>query len=333
MLNLPYEKIVQVITEKSGLSEDDINNKVKEKIKQLSDLVSKEGAAHIVANQLGISLMNVSRKLKISDIKEGMRNLEVVGRVSKVFEMREFTVGEREGKVGSLFIGDETGTIRVTMWGEMAENVKKIKEGDVVKIKEAYTKMNNSSPEIHLNDKSILLINPEGETIADVKKNIYERKYLAQAKEGEKVEVLGTIVQIFEPRFFELCPDCMKRARQKEDGFFCEIHGKVDSPKISYVFNLVLDDGTDNIRVVLYKQQAEELLNKVEQEIVSSRNDGQKIEALKSEVFGKTIKIDGRIQTNPLFERQEMIAQRVSINVNPEEETKRVEESVVAEQA
>jgi replication factor A1 len=116
---------VGLIKEKSGVSEDEINRRVKEKISQLSDLVSKEGAAHIVANQMGISLMNLPKKLKINEIKEGMRNVEVVGKVTKVFDVREFTVGEREGKVGSLFIGDETGTIRVTLWGVMADNVKK----------------------------------------------------------------------------------------------------------------------------------------------------------------------------------------------------------------
>ena len=329
MLNLPYEKIVGLIAEKSGLSEEEINGKVSEKISQLSDLVSKEGAAHIVANQLGISLMNLPKKLKINEIKEGMRNVEAVGKVTKVFDVREFTVGEREGKVGSFFMGDETGTIRVTMWGSMADNVKKIKEGDIVKIKEGYTKMNNSSPEIHLNDKSIFIANPEGESISEIKTSVYERKYLAEAKEGQKVEVLGTIVQMFEPRYFEICPDCMKRARPKEEGFFCEIHGKVQEPKISYVFNAVIDDGTDNIRIVLYKQQAEEFFGKTEQEILSAKGDAQKIEALKSEVFGTTIKICGRIQTNPLFDRQELVAQSVSREINLEQEAKRVEEQIV----
>jgi len=329
MLNLPYEKIVGLIAEKSGLSEEEINSKVREKISQLSDLVSKEGAAHIVANQLGISLMNLPKKLKINEIREGMRNVEAVGKVTKVFDVREFTVGEREGKVGSFFMGDETGTIRVTMWGSMADNVKKIKEGDIVKIKEGYTKMNNSSPEIHLNDKSIFIANPEGESISEIKTSVYERKYLAEAKEGQKVEVLGTIVQMFEPRYFEICPDCMKRARPKEEGFFCEIHGKVQEPKISYVFNAVIDDGTDNIRIVLYKQQAEEFFGKTEQEILSAKGDAQKIEALKSEVFGTTIKICGRIQTNPLFDRQELVAQSVSREINLEQEAKRVEEQIV----
>jgi len=328
MLNLQYEKMVELIKVKSGLSEDEIHRRVKEKINQLSDLVSKEGAAHIVANQLGISLVEMPKKLKICEIREGMKNIEVVGKVTRVFDVREFTVGEREGKVGSLFIGDETGTIRVTLWGNMADNAKKVKEGDIIKIKEAYTKLNNSSPEIHLNEKSILIINPEGETVGEIKTSVYERKYLAEAKEGERVEILGTIVQIFEPRYFELCPDCMKRARQKEDGFFCEIHGKVSEPKLSYVFNAVVDDGTDNIRAVFYKQQAEELFGKTEQEILSARGDAQKIEALKSEVFGTTVKICGRIQTNPLFDRQELIAQSISKQINLEEEEKRVEEKI-----
>jgi len=331
MLNIPYDKIVELLKEKSGLSEEEIDRRVREKISQLSDLVSKEGAAHIVANQLGISLMNLPKKLKINEIREGMRNIEAVGKVTKVFDVREFTVGEREGKVASLFIGDETGTIRVTMWGAMAENVKKAKEGDIVKVKEGYTKMNNSSPEIHLNDKSVFLVNPEGESVNEVKTSSYERKYLAQAKEGEKVEVLGTIVQIFEPRYFELCPDCMKRARPKEEGFFCEIHGKVQSPKLSYVFNAVIDDGTDNIRIVLYKQQAEEFFGKTEQEILSAKGDAQKIEALKSDVFGTTVKICGRIQTNALFDRTEFVAQSVSREVNLEQESKIVEEKVSAQ--
>ncbi len=331
MLNLPYEKILEIIAEKSGLSKDEINEKVDDKVKQLSELVSKEGAAHIVANQLGVSLVNVSKKLSIKDIKEGMRNVEVLVKIIRVFELREFTSGDRQGKVASLFVGDETGNIRVTLWGEMAEETKKVKEGDVIKIKEAYTKLNNSSPEIHLNDKSLFIINPEGETVKDVKTDIYERKYLAEAKEGERVEILGTIVQVFDPRYFELCPDCMKRARQKEEGFVCEIHGKVENPNVSYIFNLVLDDGTDNIRVVLFKKQAEELFNKLEEEMLSARDESQKVEALKSEIFGQTVKICGRIRNNSLFDRQELLAQRISRDIDISKEMERSEDPLAAE--
>ena len=327
MLNLSYEKLVEIIKQKSGLSEEEITGKVNEKISQLSDLVSKKATAHIVANQLGISLMDVEKKLKIKDLKAGMRNVEVTARIIKKFELREFTVNERQGKVSSLFIGDETGTIRARLWGEMAESTKQVKEGDIVKIKNGYTKLNNNIPEIHLGDKSSFIVNPEGESVSEIKSR-FERKYLAQAKEGENVEIVGTIVQVFEPRFFELCPDCTKRARQKEDGFFCEIHGKVENPKQSYIFNAVIDDGTDNIRVVLYKQQAEKLFSKDEGEILSARNDSVKIDALKSEIFGRTVKICGAIKQNQLFGRQELKAQLIFPEVKVEEEMKVVEEAL-----
>ncbi|MEM4336426.1 MAG: DUF2240 family protein [Candidatus Woesearchaeota archaeon] len=331
MLNLSYEKIVEIIKEKSGLSEEEITKRINEKISQLSDLVSKEGAAHIVANQLGISLISVEKKIKIHDLNPGMRGVEVVGRVVKKFELREFNVNERIGKVASFFIGDETGTIRVALWGEIAETLRSIQEGDIVKIKNGYVKLNNNFKELHLGDKSLLLINPEGETIKEIKRR-FDKKYLCEVNEGDNVEIIGTIVQIFDPRFFELCPECMKRARQKEEGFFCEIHGKIENPKHSYVFNIVVDDGTDNIRVILYKQQAERVLQREENEILSAKDDNLKMDIIKSEIFGKTIKVCGLIKQNQFFDRKELIAQLVFPELNVEEEIKILEEDLAKKQ-
>ena len=91
MIKLPFEDIVIKIKEKAGISEDEINSKVDEKLKQLSGLVSKEGAAHIVANELGVKLFDaVSGKLQIGNILAGMRDVETVGKVQQVFGVNEF---------------------------------------------------------------------------------------------------------------------------------------------------------------------------------------------------------------------------------------------------
>ncbi|KXA96390.1 hypothetical protein AKJ37_05370, partial [candidate division MSBL1 archaeon SCGC-AAA259I09] len=51
-------------------------------------------------------------------------SLEVVGRITDRSEISTFTrEDESEGKVGSLTIGDETGTIRVAIWGDRTEDV------------------------------------------------------------------------------------------------------------------------------------------------------------------------------------------------------------------
>ena len=148
MIQMPYEDVVAKIMEKSGLSDSDIEGKIKAKLEQLSGLISKEGAAHIIANELGIKLFEqVSGKLQIKNILTGMRDVETKGKVMQVFEVREFMREESISHVGSFIIGDETGTIRIVCWGDKAKAVNEIKEGDIAKIVSAYVKENNGRKE------------------------------------------------------------------------------------------------------------------------------------------------------------------------------------------
>ena len=109
MIKIPYEQIVERIKKEGNISEEEINGKIDSKMKQLSGLISKEGAAHIVANELGIKLFDsFTGKLQIKNIIAGLRNVETVGKVLQTYELREFTTNDRQGKVASLVIGDET---------------------------------------------------------------------------------------------------------------------------------------------------------------------------------------------------------------------------------
>jgi hypothetical protein len=67
MIRIPFEEIVKRIAEKSGLPQDDILAKIETKCSQLSGLISKDGAAHIVANELGVQLVVAQGRLKIKD--------------------------------------------------------------------------------------------------------------------------------------------------------------------------------------------------------------------------------------------------------------------------
>ena len=81
MIQMPYEDVVAKIKEKSGLSDSEIENKVSQKLEQLSGLISKEGAAHIIANELGVKIFEqVSGKLQIKNILTGMRDVETKGK-------------------------------------------------------------------------------------------------------------------------------------------------------------------------------------------------------------------------------------------------------------
>ncbi|MCX6706739.1 MAG: hypothetical protein NT001_01205, partial [Candidatus Woesearchaeota archaeon] len=111
MIKVPYEIVREKIKDGAKISDSELDSRIKAKIDKLSGLISNEGAAHIIANELGIKLFEqASGRLKIKSILVGMRNVEIVGRVQQVFEVREFQTETRAGKVGSFVIGDETGT-------------------------------------------------------------------------------------------------------------------------------------------------------------------------------------------------------------------------------
>ena len=331
MIQMPYEDVIAKIKEKSGLSDSEIESKITNKLEQLSGLISKEGAAHIIANELGIKLFEqVSGRLQIKNILAGMRDVEAVGKVTNVFEIREFMREESIGHVGSFIIGDETGTIRVVCWGDKAQAINDIKEGDIVKVVSAYVRENNGRKEIHLNDRSKLLLNPPDEKVGEVKAGAAApeatRKEINSLTESDQnVEILGTIVQVFEPRFFEVCPQCKRRAMPKEGKFFCNQHNEV-LPEYSYVFNVSLDDGTGNIRCGLFREQAAKLIGKTNEEMLKYRENPQEFDQVKNDLLGNIVKIKGRIRKNEMFGRLEFTAQQVDPNPDPQKEIQRLKE-------
>lgn len=330
MIQMPYEDVIAKIKEKSGLPDSDIENKISQKLEQLSGLISKEGAAHIIANELGIKLFEqASGKLQIKNILAGMRSVETVGKVVQVFEVREFMREETVGYVGSLVIGDETGTIRVVCWGDKAKAVNEIKEGDTVKVESAYVRENNGRKEVHLNDKSKLILNPPGETVGEVQASpaseAKRRKVNELTGEEQNVEVLGTIVQVFDPKFFEICPKCGSRALQNGDKFYCKKHDAV-TPSYGYVFNASLDDGTGSIRCAFFRNQADRISGKTTEQMLMYRESPEKFEEVKNELLGNIVKITGRVKKNDMFDRLEFTAQLVDPNPDPAKEIEMLKE-------
>ena len=330
MIKIPYESIIERIKQQGNLSEEDINEKINAKMKQLSGLISKEGAAHIVANELGIKLFDAfSGKLQIKNILPGLRNVDTLGKVTQVYELREFNTNGRQGKVASLIIGDETGTIRAVLWGDQANTVKSLNKGDILKIIGGYVRENNGNIELHINERSKLVINPEGETVKGVNvaaKELASRKSIGNLSETDNnVEILGTIVQIFDPRFFPIDPESGKKVTESEGSFYLN-DKKIETPDFSYVLNVVVDDGSDNMRAVFFRDSMEKLLNSTKQTILGYKDNPANFEQVKSDLLGMLVKINGRIKRNLFFDRLEIIANDVSINPNPDDELKRLEE-------
>ena len=319
MIKIPFNDIVAKIKEKSGISEEEINSKVDEKLKQLSGLVSKEGAAHIVANELGVKIFEDigRRKFKIKDILPGMRSVSITGKIVRLYDVREYNKNNRHGKVVSFVMGDETGIIRVVFWDthHIAEIENgNLKEGNILRIKNAYVRENQGFKEVHLSNQSRIFINPEGEKIEDVKfRDLpeYFKKQVKDLNENEiGVGVFGTIVQVFEPRFYEVCSECGRRVKLEEGKFLCDVHGVVKE-KFVPVMNAFFDDGTGSIRVVCFRDLVKELLDLEEEKIDEFRENPEKFEMLKKNILGKQLVVIGRVSKNEMFDRPEFTAQKI----------------------
>ena len=312
MFNLTYEQILEIILEKTNLSKEEIESRIKIKLKELSDLVTKEGAAHIIANELGIKLISIPKIFKIMDVLPGMKLVGLTAKVISVYETREFIKNGKKARVASILIGDETGTTRLVLWDEHAiDAIKSLKESDIIRIKGASCRENNGFKELHLGNNSQMVINPEGELIENVLvRQQLVRKNISDLNQDDNVELLGTVVQLFEPRFYEVCPACGKRIKLNEGNFTCQEHGVV-SPKLVPLVNFFFDDSTANIRIVAFRDQAEYLLEKTSDEIQEIKNSSEKFDKLKLDILGKQLLIKGRVTRNEMFNRLEFVANRI----------------------
>ncbi len=331
MIKIPYEQLVEKIKTEKNLTPEQIEEQIKIKMEQLSGLISKEGAAHILANELGIKLAQSDAKLKIRDLYAGLRTGEILGRVIRKFDIRAFQSGERSGKVGSFILADETGSVRVTCWNDQTQEMEPLVQDDIVAVIDGTVRENRGALEIHLNERTKLLRNPEGRSVAALAAQpavAALRKQIKALEENQNnVELLGTIVQIYDLKFFERCPACKKRIKEQVVGFQCPDHGLV-KPEFSYVMNVYLDDGSGNIRVVLFGTQLQQLLKKTDDEIQMYRTAPETFEKLKTDLLGEMLKATGRVTNNLMFARLELIANKVETNINPEEEISRLQQEL-----
>ena len=293
-----YDLLVERIAKSAGIELAEVERKIEAKKAKLSGLISKEGAAQIIAAELGISFED--QDLKISELMAGMRKVNVVAKVVNIFPVREFNKNGREGKVANFVIADDTGSARVVLWDinhiALIEN-ETIKVGDVVEIKNGSTR----DSEIHLSGFSEL--KKSDKVLEDVKTEaVVSEGSLEEARQGQNIKVRGVIVQVFQPRFYSVCPECNKKVIAEGEGFKCAEHGAVDSPKDRAILSFVIDDGTETMRVVMFSEQINILIPE------EDLKDSEKATAFRDDLMGSEIYLSGNVKRNQMFNNLEIVA-------------------------
>ncbi|MEK6825738.1 MAG: hypothetical protein AABY00_03050 [Nanoarchaeota archaeon] len=292
-----YEKLVTRVASASGLTIDDIERKVEAKRAKLSGLVSKEGACQIVASELGINFDK--ERIKINELVEGMKRANVLGKVLQINPVRTYTRNGKEGKVASLVIADEGGSVRTVLWDlnhiSLVEQ-EKIKAGDVVEISSGSVR----NGELHLSSFGDVKVSKEQIAQVSSERSLVV-KSLKEVKPGQSLKTRAVIVQIFDPRYFEVCGECGKKVVEDE----CAVHGKVQ-PQKRALLSIVLDDGSETIRAVLFSEQIK--LLGIDDETLFSL---EKFAEHKKHLLGEEKFFSGIVKSNTLYNSTDFTIQGV----------------------
>jgi ssDNA-binding replication factor A large subunit len=300
--------LIEKIASEADISEDALKTKIEEKMKSLGNLISEEGAIHIIANELGVALHTTPQaEQKIEDLTPHMKSATFLAKVVKKYEVRTFGEG---GKVGNLYVGDDTGFTRLTFWNDKTKYLEGINEGDVLLIQNAYMKENNDRLEVHMGNSAHCIVNPDGRDVQLKERSAPptapEKKLNEITDDDNMVAITATVVQLYDPRFFESCPVCNKRMREEDGSFACAEHGEQE-PNFNYVMNIYLDDGSDNMRATLWKEQVQRLFGKSDSEVVAIKDNSAALEDLKNDCLGKIITARAKVKLNEAYQQKELV--------------------------
>lgn len=114
---------------------------------------------------------------KIVEVEQGERDVNVIGRITKLFPEREFETSERKGKYLNFEIGDSTATINCTAWNDAVKTITKYNIGDGILIESGYTKQGREGIELHLGfNTNVIHTNEELPTLFELETNKTTKK-------------------------------------------------------------------------------------------------------------------------------------------------------------
>jgi Single-stranded DNA-binding replication protein A (RPA), large (70 kD) subunit and related ssDNA-binding proteins len=88
---------------------------------------------------------------KVGNLKPGMENVNLTVRVIEAGEPRQIQTKNGTRTISEAIVGDETGRIKLTLWGNLAGSVK---AGSVVKIDNAWTTAYKGQVQLNAGSKS-----------------------------------------------------------------------------------------------------------------------------------------------------------------------------------
>ncbi|MBN1134848.1 MAG: replication factor A [Methanosarcinaceae archaeon] len=167
---------------------------------------------------------------KIKDIKDGMGDINISGRVLDIWDVKTFARKDgSEGRVCNILIGDDTGKIRVTLWDDKSDFTKELNIDDSVVIINGYARENNFSQQVEIQVGTHSVIK-KADTAVEYAETFVP---IADIVPEEVYSIKGAVSGLGELREFT-----------RDDG------------SLSMVSNIYVSDDSGRIRVALWAENA-----------------------------------------------------------------------------
>ncbi len=262
-----YQKLLE-----SGFSEEELERQVQSKAKEFGGFMSKQGILFIIAKENGIYLNSPDVNdqfykefeeeidyddftIEISEVKESMTNIVLLGKILQVYETRDFTRKDgTPGIVGSFLLGDISQTIKVILWDDKVDITKNdfFRKNELIRIIGGYCRMGrDNNLEVHLGRKGKIILSPENIS-KNMEKKLNNLEY-NQNQIDSPQKPNSKIKDLIEQYKY------IKRVKgliQIEE--FKEVNTKTGEK--TFLLKLILSDESKAIRVIIWGMNAIECL-------------------------------------------------------------------------
>ena len=205
----PEDIIQQILNKRPEITQERLLARLSAARDMTGGLIADASLLRMIAAEFGIEVPRedgtFKPRLSLGHMVAGLSNATVTGRIIAVYPVKTFE-GEKSGKLASVTIADNNGTLRVVLWNEKAAYAEsgELKSGQIVKFSHGYTKQDRYGvPELHIGERSQIDLTPQ---------NIREEDYPSISKfvtkinqislEQKNLNVDGTATAVFSASTF-----------------------------------------------------------------------------------------------------------------------------------